>query len=136
MAVKLQGNHAPYRNGVRGIGAASVPDGVIGWFGATSQADGDVAYVSVSELASNSRLPQLGFAFQAKGGSVKVAFTLSNAGLATDPDPAVQESVVWDTAGELTVPGTGAITMATIPVFSALRLTFATAGTEFYAAAK
>ncbi|EMI5828666.1 TPA: hypothetical protein ACH1LG_004710 [Salmonella enterica] len=136
MAAKITGNHAPYRNGLAGIGAASVPQGLIGWVGAVSEKADDVLYLPITECAGNNTRP-LGFAFQLVGsGSATVQFTLQNAGLACDPDPAVQAAVKWvDGPTPITLTGNGPIVQSDMP-FSALKVTFASKGTEFYVVSK
>lgn len=130
MAAKLMSNRSAYfRNGVDGIGGRNLPDGIISWVGLAAKA-GDVAYLSAADCTTTNKVDQ-GYYFQAIGGDVTVEHTLQNAGMAANPDPAVQASVDW--CNLLTVaPGT--ITQSTLG-FSVIRITFSADG-EFYVVAR
>jgi len=126
MVAKVISNRSAYfKGGADGIGISNQPDGIISWVGAVGKA-GDVAYFTAASCTSNNKLFQ-GYAFQSTGGCT-VDFTLQNAGLAANPDPAVQASVKW--ANTLTVPA-DTIVQPTINLFSCIRVTWTEAG-EFY----
>lgn len=129
MTAKVIGNRSTYfRGGSDGIGRRNLPDGNIGWVGITSNAEGDVAYLSAVDVTSNDR-PFLGYSIQAVGHAVTVEFTCQNSGLATDPDPSVQASVAWCNSTTVT-PGT--LAPINFP-FSAMKIVFSGgAGTECY----
>jgi hypothetical protein len=128
MTVKLQGNRSAYfKGGSDGIGGRSLPDGMLGWVGMVNSAAGDVVYLSSSEVTSNNH-PYLAYTYQAVGGSVTVEYTCQNVATAVNPDPEVQANVAWCT-GETVVPGT---LTNVVHGFSAIKITFATAGCEFY----
>ena len=134
MAAKKLGNRGPYFRGgsSSGIGIANMPDGNIGWVGATSNTQGDVLYFSSVEVTSNDH-PYLAYTLQAVGFPVTVEFTCQNAALACDADPTVQNSVSWCNSTTVT-PGT----FATIAFgFSAITVICSGgAGSEFYCVAR
>jgi hypothetical protein len=144
MTAKVISNRSAYynsRQGASGIGHANLPDGNIGWVGIVGKA-GDVLYLNANDVTANDK-PFVGWSLQAIGGAHQVAFTCQNAAMATDPDPNVQNSVVWCEAptspGTMGAPGNTTITAGNILLiffpFSAIRITFAADG-EFYVVAR
>jgi hypothetical protein len=144
MTAKVISNRSSYNNsrqGATGIGGRNLPDGNISWVGIVGKA-GDVLYLSAGDVTANDK-PYVGWAFQSVGGDHKVAFTLQNVAMATDPDPQAQEMIVWCNAPasfgtpssgtDLTVPA-GTLVNTFFP-FSAIRVTFAADG-EFYVVAR
>lgn len=132
MTAKAIGNRSAYfRGGLDGIGGRNLPDGNIGWVGVTSNEAGDIALLSSADVTSNDH-PYLGYTIQAVGHACTVEFTCQNVAMATNPDPEVQANVAW--ANSVTVtPGT----FATVVFgFSAIKITFADAGTECYIVAR
>lgn len=144
MTAKIISNRSAYydsRQGANGIGARNLPDGNISWVGIVGKT-GDVIYLSANDVTSNDK-PYVGYAFQSIGGDHKVAFTLQNVGMSTNPDPDVQSGVVWcgapatpvtpSTGTDLTVPANTLVN--TFFPFAAIRVTFAADG-EFYVVAR
>jgi len=130
MPAKLISNRSAYfRGGATGIGGRNLGNGIISWIGAISNAASDTIYLSAADVTSNNH-PYLGYAMQAVGGSVSVYFTLQNIGTATDPN--AQAAINWGTT--TSVPA-GAPIPVTVP-FSAMKVVFAAAGTEFYVVAR
>jgi hypothetical protein len=83
MTAKVLGNRSAYfRGGSDGIGGRNLPDGNIGWVGITSNAEGDVAYLSAADVTSNDH-PYLAYTIQAVGNPCTVEFTCQNVALAT-----------------------------------------------------
>ncbi len=130
MPAKIISNRSAYfRGGPTGIGGRNLGNGIISWLGAISNAADDVILLSAADVTSNNH-PYLGYAMQAVGGSVNVYFTLQNIGTATDPN--AQPQINWGTA---TAVAAGAPVHVTVP-FSAMKVEFAAAGTEFYVVAR
>jgi hypothetical protein len=130
MPAKIISNRSAYfRGGPTGIGGRNLGNGLISWIGAISNTAGDVIFLSAADVSSNNRI-NLGYAMQAVGGAVNVFFTLQNIGTATDPNS--QPEINWGTA---TAVAAGAPVHVTVP-FSAMKVVFAAAGTEFYCVAR
>jgi|SRR5471030_1278467 len=125
MAVKSVGNRAKGYLGhsPSGIGSANVPVG-IGWSGWGADASGDVKIVQLSALIFNDL--HFGIFFQSSV-PITVEFTLSNPGMAMDPDPNVQGSVLW--GNSLSVPA-GEITKADV-LFTCCKITWSAAGEAY-----
>ena len=87
------------------------------WVGIVGQA-GDVRVCSAADLFAGH--PQLGYAFQAVGGSVKVAFSCANTSLIETPGFSAN-SDYW--GNEITV-APGSIQLKSDILFSMVRLTF------------
>lgn len=128
MTAKLISNRsASFRGGADGIGGRNLPDGIIGWVGMVNADAGDVLYLSAADVTSNDH-PYLAYSLQAVGGPVTVELTLQNVGTALNPDPETQANVSWCNSTVVT-PGT----ISTLVFgFSAMKITFTDAGSEFY----
>lgn len=130
MPAKMISNRSAYfRGGATGIGGRNLPSGIISWVGLVSNAADDVAFLSAADVTSNNH-PYLGYAMQAVGGAVNVSFTLQNVGTSTNPDS--QAEIAWSAP---TPVAAGDIVSVLVP-FSAMRVTFAAKGTEFYVVAR
>ena len=128
MTAKLISNRsASFRGGADGIGGRNLPDGIVGWVGMVASEAGDVLYLSAADVTSNDH-PYLAYSLQAVGGSVTVELTLQNVGTALNPDPEVQSNIAWCNP---TVVAPGTISTLLFG-FSAMKITFAAAGSEFY----
>ena len=117
MTVKLFGAHSGSNRfkGNQGIGVEHLRADA-GWVGGVGKA-GDVEVVSVGDFHSGA--VQQGYAFQAIGGSVKIAFSCINPTRATEAN--ISTAPVWGNEITLTAP---AITFVGDLGFTLIRITF------------
>ena len=128
MTAKSLGNHSKgyLGHGIGGHGIANKQQG-LGWDSIVASEIGDVYYVELASLVIGDI--NQGVFFQSDGGAT-VDFTLCNSELATNRDPQIQTSVLWNNS--LTVPSGGAIvTTPTLLMFTALRITFTAPGVVY-----
>lgn len=126
MTVAVVGNSGPgySKHGLQGIGGRAFPTGMA-WVGIVNNEAEDSYVISIADIVTGDI--NQGIFFQASK-PVTIEFTLSNPGTACSSDPLEQDLAIWTTpfsvpAGEIISPEI---------IFTALRITFPTAGTEVY----
>lgn len=119
MAIKAYGPHIGSQrfSGAQGIGvtAVRVDDGWVGFVGAA----GDEGAILATELGGGN--PKLGYAFQAIGGTVNIAFSCAMPGTEESIKGFSANAIYW-TADVAVAPGT--ITFINNQLFTYVRLKF------------
>lgn len=100
MVAKVIGNRAA--SYIRGAGANGAGfnngfNGPLGWV-MVSGIDGDLAFLSAASCTLH---VDQGYFFQTTGGAI-LSFTLQDAAMATNPDPLIQDQVLWSNPLTLT----------------------------------
>jgi hypothetical protein len=122
---KVVGNHRRgyLGHGTNGVGGQVVPV-QLGWLAVTGKV-GDTAFIQLSSIVTGDI--NMGVFFQSEAG-VTVDYTLCNPGIACSPQPADQQSTMWN--GAQVIPAND-ITPAKFNVFTAMRITFTSPGTVY-----
>lgn len=115
--ITLVGNHKRgyLGHGIDGVGSSQVVTGIA----ATTIAASEAGDIWVQQLAALKSDLNMGVYLQATG-AVTVEYTLMNAGIAADPDPAISASATWSPPVTL-VPG---VITHVESIFTCMRLTF------------
>lgn len=123
MAITILGNHSRgyMGKGVRGIGTQNIPVGM-GWDACAASEAGDIWVIQIGNIVIGDI--NQGVFFQSETGAT-VEFTLGNPGAAADPDPLINQTVLW--GNSTPIPAGGQIVEAPC-LFTCARVTFTAPG--------